>query len=130
MIERIVADTNIIIDHLRGWNTTFIELQKLHLKGQIELIIPIAVSVELFAGKETRVRDKLQRVHSLLSSVSVVILDLDISAKAGQILRDYPQLDDFADACIAATALHLGAELATRNKKDFEFIEGLRLYEL
>lgn len=35
-----------------------------------------------------------------------------------------------ADALVAATALSLNAKLATRNKKDFEGIKGLKFFKL
>lgn len=48
-----------------------------------------------------------------------------ISQQAGFLIREYSNLGT-ADAIVAATALSIKAKLATRNKKDFEEIEGLR----
>ena len=128
-MNRIVADADIIIDHLRDKTETFLELQRLHSQAEIELIIPTVVAVQLISGSETRDKNKLNRIKAIFATTSIVELDLEISHIAGELLRDYPRMSDLADAVIAATALHLSAKLSTRNKKDFEFVEGLKFYE-
>lgn len=52
----------------------------------------------------------------------------EVSKAAGFLVRDYKVA--IGDAIVAATALSLNAKLATRNKKDFEAVKGLKFFKL
>lgn len=71
----------------------------------------------------------MQEIEELPEIFELSLADKAICQKAGFLLRDYPNLD-LADALVAATALVLDAKLATRNKKDFDDIKGLKFFKL
>ena len=124
-----MVDSNIIIDHLRDKTADFETLKEESVKEEVQLIIPTVVATELFAGSETRIESKRAKIEKIISSLRLIDLDLNIARLVGFLIRDYTRLKDPIDAVIAATAIHLNAPLATRNKKDFEFVEGLKFYE-
>ena len=80
------------------------------------------------AGQETKDQEKLKDLELLLGKLEFAILDYDLSKKTGELLRDYQGLG-LGDAIIAATCLSFDARLATRNKRDFESIDGLRFFK-
>jgi len=45
------------------------------------------------------------------------------------LLRRKRDVIGFADSIVAATTLYLDAQLATSNKKHFENVKGIRLFE-
>jgi len=126
---RVAVDPNIIIDYLRDKTADFEMLKEESVKEEVQLIIPTVVATELFAGSETRIESKRAKIEKIISSLRLIDLDLNIARLVGFLIRDYTRLKDPIDAVIAATATHLNAPLATRNKKDFEFVEGLKFYE-
>jgi predicted nucleic acid-binding protein len=107
---------------IKAWNYSDINII-------ITLYIPTAVLFELYTGQGTKRTFEVERIETLLFRYTLVDLSLEIAKLGGFLVRDYPRIKDPIDAFIAATTLHLEAELATRNKKDFEFIEGLKFYE-
>src|SRR3990167_5313952 len=111
-MQRVVVDSDIVIDFTRKANPLFRTLIELSAQKKIKLFIPSVVVAELVAGQETKNQEKLKDLELLL----------------GELLRDYQGLG-LGDAIIAATCLSFDAKLATRNKKDFASIDGLRFFK-
>lgn len=109
-----VIDSDLFIDHFRvgkpfgitrGWYSS-------------------VTRAELYSGKRVD-EEKLELVLGLFDEVEVT---KEIATHAGRIRR----LHNVAlpDALIAATALSLGVPVATRNRKHFESIRGLKLAKI
>lgn len=124
----IILDTNIIIDHLRlkGQNSIQYGLINNHLDDTFT-ISTISLQ-ELFAGTSTRNQAPLTLLNQTIAELDILSYTPDIAEFAGQIMRDHHLT--FADAAIAATAIHYGAGLATLNAKDFKGILNLQLLPL
>jgi len=124
----ILFDTNIIIDHLRlkGKNSVQYSLINNHLDDSFS-ISTITIQ-ELFAGASTLHKSPLSLLNQTLSELDILTYTQEVAELAGKIMRDYHPT--FADAALAATAIHYGASLATLNTKDFWEIPHLNLLKL
>lgn len=127
-MQLVVIDSDIVIDHLRG-HYLLESMFELTFQKQIKIYLPSAVYTEINSGKETKQTEKLEIVKVLLARFEFVPADEKISQIAGFLLRDYHHLN-LGDAIVAATCLSLDAKLATRNKKDFTGIDGLRFFKI
>ena len=110
---RILVDSDVLIDHLRG-----------HARfepGDDIVHVSTVTRAELFAGRNAD--EKL--VRALLLSMSELSVDQPIAERAGRIRRTAGV--GLADALIAATALEHRLVLVTRNVRHFESVRGLRL---
>lgn len=128
-MQKVVLDTDIVIDFTRGANVVLQDLLTLVSRKKIRLFVPAAVVVELMAGKETLKTDKLRDLRLFLEKLEFVSLDYSLSEKAGFLIRDNQGLG-LGDAIIAAMVLNLNAKLATRNTKDFASIKGLKFFKI
>ncbi|HEX5614479.1 MAG TPA: type II toxin-antitoxin system VapC family toxin [Acidimicrobiia bacterium] len=111
----VLVDTDVFVDHLRG----AAELRP----GSHRLHYSVITRAELFAGSTAT--DLTSR---LLAPFREVPVDRAIAERAGRIAREFDVR--LPDAIIAATALERQLHLATRNRKDFERVRGLRLRAL
>ncbi len=111
----VLVDTDIFIDHLRG----AVELKA----GKHRLNYSVITRAELFAGSAGT--DAAARVLAPFREIPV---DRPIAERAGRIRRESGLR--MPDALIAATALERRLNLATRNKKHFDQVRGLRITSL
>lgn len=129
VMQKVVIDSDIIIDHFRIGSVIFDSLLEKNMQNKLTVYLPGVVFTEINSGKDSRNPFKLRDIEELPEIFELSLADKTICQKAGFLLRDYPNLN-LADAIVAATALSLNAKLATRNKKDFEDIKGLKFFKL
>jgi len=125
MTLRVIIDTNIIIDHLKGIHQASRQLREIET-GHLEGIISTITVMELMAAP--RMSDqRLEAIRGLLEILEHAPVDGRIAARAGALLSKYRSSHGLnpMDAIIAATALISDCVLFTLNKKHFVFIEGL-----
>ena len=123
---RLVLDTSVLIDHLRGRPAAATDLIPSAIARGDELWSSYVVRAELLAGmraeEETATRD-------LMRLVSWVEVDESISETAGALgrryLRSHPGIE-VADLIVAALVQELDAELKTTNLKHFPMLEELK----
>ncbi len=113
-MAEVLVDTDVLVDHLRT-GTGF------EPSGD-SVSYSVITRAELFAGRKTDERV----LHRLLSAFRELELDRAIAQVGGRLRRETEI--GLADALIAATALHHGLELLTRNTRHFELVRGLRLH--
>jgi predicted nucleic acid-binding protein len=120
----ILLDTNIFIEIYRG-NTEIASV----VASIEEVAVCDVVRAELFYGARDK-RD-LQEISSDLEEFEVLPLLSQIAEDAVGLVKTFclSHRLEFADALIAATALHYDVELFTLNKKDFTFIPNLRFFK-
>jgi predicted nucleic acid-binding protein len=123
---RLVFDTSVLIDHLRGRPAAATEIIPRALARGDELWSSQVVRVELLAGmraaEETATRDLLR----LISWADVDESAAEAAAALGrQYLRSHPGID-VADLIVAALVQHLDAELQTTNVKHYPMFRGLK----
>jgi predicted nucleic acid-binding protein len=123
---RLLLDTSILIDHLRGRPPRATRLIPDAIARGDELWSSEIVRAELLAGmragEETPTRD-------LLGLITWVGVDDSLAEAAGALgrryLKSHPGID-VADLLVAATAERLEARLQTTNTKHFPMFVGLQ----
>jgi predicted nucleic acid-binding protein len=123
---RVVLDTSVLIDHLRGRPPAATELIPRAIARGDELWSSHIVRAEVLAGmrgtEEPATRD-------LLRLITWVDIDESLSEAAGALgrryLRSHPGIE-VADLLVAALAQHLDAELKTTNVRHFPMFKDLK----
>lgn len=119
----ILLDTNVLIEILKG---------DVAMRQQVETLdgpsgLSAISAMELFYGALHKAElRKLERFVGLFQTVQI---SESISLRAVSLVTHYAKSHglDIPDALIAATALEQQAVLLTLNRKDFRFIDGLKL---
>jgi len=119
MFPRLLLDTDILVDYLRGRPQA-----AAYLEARSELLLISVITVaELYAG--VREGEERRRMAQFLSSFEIIPLDAEIAQLGGLYRRDYAASHGLglADALIAATANLSQARLATLNTRHFPMLE-------
>ncbi len=124
-MEKIVLDTNILIEILKGDSSTVGKVEAL----EEELCISSITAMELFYG--ARNKAEVKKLEQFMLYFTLIYPDETLSRKAMALVKCYAKSHalDIPDSIIAATALTLGSKLFTYNRKDFRYIDGLRLVD-
>lgn len=112
-VARILVDSDVLVDHLRG--------HRRFARGRDELHVSAVTRAELFWGHTTEER----RIRRLLAPMIDLAVDAPVAERAGRIRRSGSIR--LPDALIAATALEHRLTLVTRNARDFAGIKGLKV---
>ena len=117
-----LIDTDVMIDVSRGNAAAATYLDSLS-----DPAISIVTAQVLIVGARDK-RD-LVGIDSLVSAYPVIHMDTAIGQLAYDLLKRYAKSDGLRtfDSLIAATAIRLGFELVSKNRKHFAMIDGLRL---
>ena len=121
---RLVLDTSVFIDHLRGRPKAAVELIAGALSRGDELWSSQVVRAELLAG----MRSSEAATRDLMRLISWVDVDESATEAAGELGRKYLSAHagiEVADLILAALTLQLDAELKTMNVKRFPMFENL-----
>lgn len=125
MSKNVLVDTDIFIDVGRGISEAIEYLKQ--LESQSTVVVSAIVQMELIVGCQTK--SDLRKVDRFLERYEIVSCTEIISETAVELLRQYRLSHGLliADALIAATSLYLDGPLASKNQRDYRFIEGLDL---
>jgi predicted nucleic acid-binding protein len=125
MAEMVIIDTDILIDVSRGNETAIVYLQNLAMNGA--LAVSLITQMELLVG--CRNKQETVLLDKFLKRFQIIKLNEAISMLAVDLLRQYRLSHGLLmpDALIAATALSLNSDLATKNQRDYRFIDTLKL---
>lgn len=123
--EVILCDTNIFINLFRGQQSVKATLDKI---GNGNIAFSIITYAEIIYGTP---KAKLPAVKSFFAQLTLVDLDTDVSKQFKAIILSYSfsHRVGIPDSLIAATAISQGLTLYTENKKDFDFIPGIKFYK-
>lgn len=129
-MQKIVIDTNILIDYANGhakWLDEFFKARN----SSDKLVLPTIVIAEYFASTSLENKKNAETADRTFSLFSKQDLNESVAKILGTMMRHktYPLSASIADLIIASTAIYLDAELATNNKKDFAKIPNLRLFD-
>ncbi len=119
-----LLDTNIFIDHFRGYAPATAFLEK---ALQEHVFFSAITETELLAGTENNNETKRRLLLHFLQQMTKIAVDNPLTILAGDISRRNALA--IPDAIIAASALAHHLTLVTKNVKDFARIQGLRIKE-
>ena len=124
MSGRVLVDTDVLIDFLRGYGppVSFVN------DHSDRIVLSAVVVAELYAGARGAKDDPEQAVlENLLSLFRVVPINNEIARFGGRYRRDYGPSHGISlpDALVAATAVLEGAALKTLNVKHYPMFEGI-----
>lgn len=125
-MEKILVDSDILIDFLRTNSGFFPKLVRLQIDGKVELYISSITVFELYSGQSSKKEDTI--LTESLSNMKIIPFERELAKFAGEIRRDKKLNNPLADFIIGITAVFIGAKLATRNKSHFKSIEKIRFY--
>lgn len=116
-MARLLIDTDVLIDHLRGFEPARKFLRAQEHAGNL-LSCSVITHAELFAGSRPR-EERLLR--ALLATLEEVGVDEKIAEEAGAYCQKYTKSHGLLlpDALISASAKTIKASLVTLNKKHF-----------
>jgi len=120
-MSKILVDTDILIDYLRGYppSVEFLESQSFPL-----LISSITIA-ELYAGVKKGKENEI--LDNFIGTFEIIPPDTKIAQKGGLFRRDFKKSHGvgLADALIAATAKEQGVSLVTLNRKHFPMLKNI-----
>lgn len=122
---KVVFDTNIIIDYLKGLPEAREQLRNVE-NGVFEGYISTITVMELLSAPKIS-EQRFKIIRDLLESFEHISVDRKIAVAAGKLLATYRASHGLEpmDAFIAASALVNEIVLFTLDKKHFRYIEGL-----
>ena len=125
MAEVALADTDILIDAALGVEiaVSWLRDAETHAGVAISAISQMELLVGCRNKTEQRKLDRFLKRFQILQSTE------EISEIAVALLREYRLSHGLliADALIASTAISRGLAFATKNRRDYRFIKGLKL---
>ena len=124
MISTILIDTDVIIDHLRGFEDSKKLLKRVEL-GNFLTYFSAITEAELYSGQRMGSRSERRKVDRLFKIMHRIDVNEKVARKAGEIRRKYGV--ELPNAIIAASCFIVRAELVTRNIKHYESIKGIKL---
>jgi len=121
-MEKVVLDTNILIEILKG-NEKIISF----LDNFDNFYISAVSKMELFYGALNK--RELISLNKFLNSFDIIEINKEISVKATELIFVYAKSHNLTipDALIASTSICSKIPLFTLNLKDFRYIEGIKL---
>jgi predicted nucleic acid-binding protein len=122
-VEKIVLDTNVLIEILKGNRDTIAKVESFNK----HLTISSISAMELFFGALNKA--EVKKLEKFVSLFDIIYPNEKISYTAMDLVKKYAKSHtlDIPDSIIASTSLYHKCELFTYNKKDFRYIDNIRL---
>ncbi len=122
-MEKIILDTNILIEVLKGNGSIVEKLEK----QKFEYCISSITVMELYFGALNKV--ELFSLKKFIKLFEIIELNDNISTISTELIFQYAKSHNLTipDSLIASTAISEKIKLYTLNLKDFRYIDGLTL---
>ncbi|RLA06834.1 MAG: type II toxin-antitoxin system VapC family toxin [Gammaproteobacteria bacterium] len=119
----IFVDTNILIEYLKGDTATIDKI------GFENICVSDIILMELYQGAKNK--SDLAFIKKSLAGIYIVATDNDIISLAKNLLELYNLSHNakIYDCIIASTTIIYDLKLLTYNKKDFQYIDNIRLVD-
>lgn len=122
---KVLIDTDILIDYSKGFFKGLNELKEQQTQGKILLFLNPIIIAEYLADRNLVNKKKYTEALGFLNYFKVIDINKKMGVISGEIMRIQPSLK-WKDAMIAACCLTEDCLLATRNRKHFNKIRGLK----
>ncbi len=125
IMQIVIVDTDILIDAGLKIDKAINYLQRLEQENTLG--VSVITQMELIIG--CRNKRELNSLDKFLRRFEIININETISFKSVELLRKYRLSHGLliADALIAATVLTMDVSVLTKNKKDYQFVEGIKL---
>jgi len=124
----ILIDTDVLIEYLRGSPVVRRLMDEIR-NGDIKAYFSTITETELYSGSRNEREDA--RIAALLSFLTRVDVDGNAAVVSGKLRYKYRARKlETPDAIIAGTAQMLNVKLATFNKRHFEMITEIELFDI
>lgn len=127
-MNKILVDTDILIDYSKGFGQKLEDLFSDQLKGRVELNVCPVNLAEFLNNEQLKDGRKLDQAHEFLGLFGVTDITKSVGIRAGEIMR-IKQSDYLGDALVAAVCLEKKMAFLTRNKKHFRLVEGMKFVD-
>jgi hypothetical protein len=117
-MARVLLDTTILVDILRGRQLTRARLEGLQSGGDLPYVCAISIE-EIMSGLRPREFDAAGALFDALAIAPLAPAEGKLAGAWRQIHRRRGRTLSQADCLIAAAAVGIGGRLATGNPKDF-----------
>ncbi|MBI3955659.1 PIN domain-containing protein [Candidatus Gottesmanbacteria bacterium] len=117
-----------MIDFFRTGTGALPNLLDAQRDKKLELLLSTVTILELFAGKSSKTT--IEFLKELIDGFTVLPLGRELAVLAGEIKRDVRISGSLGDLIVGASAVSVGAKLATRNTRHYQGIPKLRFYSL
>ena len=123
MAKRLLVDTDVVVEYLRGSKSAITFLEK--LEGN--LFLSVITVAELFAGVSGT--EERQSVDQFLQAFSIIPVDEELAKEGGLYRKKFSPSHGvgLADALIAATADRIHATLVTFNRRHFPMLKDIKI---
>ncbi len=126
-----IADSSFIIDIMRNKNSAVLKLKDLASKGEPLLVTPLTI-FELSSGVAlcNRSEDEKKKILTITQKLPIAHLTTIAAELGGELdgsLKKKGNTLDPIDLLIGAIALSRNELVITKNVKDFQRIDGLRI---
>ncbi len=125
-MRNVVLDTDVIIDYLRMGFGSLEDLISAASNREIKLYISSVTLMELFSGDIKR--NQVEVIEYIENKIEIINLDQELAKYLGHLRKTAKSHIQLADLIIGGSACYIGAQIATRNKKHFAAISGLKFY--
>ena len=129
----LLLDTDVCVDVLRGVPDVVDEVASLEMTGR--LAISALTVHELWEGMygSAALSKRAAELERFLTTFDIVAYDEEAARIGGRLAGDLARagkpIGD-VDTMIAATAVHVGATIVTRNLRHFKHVPGLKLHAI
>jgi len=127
-MDRLLVDTNVLIDYSKGKRDFLKKLLVKQKDGKVVLYVNPIVIAEYFTDKNLKHEEKFRESLNFINLFGVLQITKKIGILAGELMRE-GLVYSIGDALIAANCLLSNLALATRNKKHFEKVSDLKFLE-
>ena len=124
-MTKVMVATNILIDYTNGYKNDLAKLFAQVDKSEIKLLINPVIVAEYLADKKLKVASAQKIADEFLNLFSCTNITKKIGELTAEIIRTHSDLA-WRDAMNAACCLAENCLLATRNKRHFSKIPGLK----
>lgn len=123
-INHVLCDSNVLFRYLMGDTSTAKSVDKI---GPEKIAFSIITTAEAYAGSS---KIEFALLKNVFSNYQVYHINEETSKIFNGLIQSYHNRHSkwIPDALIAATALAYNLELFTYNRKDFDFIKEIKLY--
>ena len=123
--DSILTDTNIIIEVLKNNKEIIAKIKAIGIE---KIAVSCITVMELYYGALNKI--ELKKIKEYVEAFEIIYVNREISQGAIALIEKYAKSHNLnlPDAFIAATSIERNLKLLTLNRKDFRYIDGLKLW--